>query len=397
MELVGQRIGNVRIEEVIGQGGMGIVYRGFDEVLERRVAVKVIGGHQSWSDDTRARFRREARAMARFQHPNVCQVHAYVEGDNADYIIIEYLDGMTLGDTVASRRLTMDETLAVSEQIAAALAAADKAGLVHRDLKPDNVMVLADGTVKLLDFGLARPVDAAPRPRRVDDATSGSTRTASDHAPGSLVSDLGQPLPADQPTGKSVAPPPSRHGDSFTTVPGTLAGTLRYMSPEQARGDELSPASDVFALGIILQELTTGSSAYPADLDWPALLDAVSDGRTLPLDGVPGDLAAVIESLTALAPTDRPPADEVTGTLQMLRERPLRLSRRRRWFAAAAIAAVALAGVVTLTFRLARPPAWLPAGQRGAVALLPFVNATGRDADVWVERGLQAMVAHALG
>lgn len=397
MELVGQRIGNVRIEDVIGQGGMGVVYRGFDEVLERRVAVKVIGDHQSWSDDTRARFRREARAMARFQHPNVCQVHAYVEGDNADYIIIEYLDGMTLGDTVAQRRLTMDETLAICEQIARALAAADQAGLVHRDLKPDNVMVLADGTVKLLDFGLARPVDSAARPRPAEPATSGFTRTVMDHPLSSSVSDLGPPRPPDQSRDNAGERPPGRHGDSFTTVPGTLAGTLRYMSPEQARGGELSPASDVFALGIILRELASGHPAYPTEIEWPELLDAVSDGRTLPLDGLDPDLAGLIAALTALAPTDRPPARRVVEVLRALRERPLRLARRRRWFAAATIAAVALAAAMALTYRMARPPAWLPAGERGAVALLPFVNATGRDADVWVEGGLQAMVARAVG
>jgi eukaryotic-like serine/threonine-protein kinase len=199
----GGRLGPYQILSVIGVGGMGEVYRATDTRLQRDVALKVL---PSGADDDRrlSRFEREARLLASLNHANIASVHGIEESDGVLALAMEFIDGTTLAARLARGPLPMDEAHHVLAQITAALEAAHEAGVIHRDLKPANVMVRRDGTVKVLDFGLAKgPIPA------LAGAATGSTTTA-------------------------IA-----HGARALTEPGVVLGTPAYMSPEQARGQEV--------------------------------------------------------------------------------------------------------------------------------------------------------------
>jgi len=276
-----ERVGRVVIRYLLGAGGMGEVYEGFDEVLERRVAVKAVRREHAWSDEIRARFLREGRALARLDHTNVCRVFDFVEGDGVDYLILELVEGLTLRRAIREG-IPLDRGLAIAEQIAGVLAAAHQAGIVHRDLKPANVMITPDGAVKVLDFGLARALEAGG-------SGAGDAQIA--------TSDPGDahPLPRSSPSRVQA-----------TTQVGTLLGTLEFMSPEQARGAVATPASDMFAFGVLLLEVLTGRPAYPEGMPLGELLERVREGRV----EIPGELNAGVRSLVRQLlshdPDDRP-------------------------------------------------------------------------------------------
>ncbi len=371
MDLVGARVGHVRLESLVGVGGMGEVYRGHDEVLDRRVAVKVIAGAARFSEEGRVRFRREAKVLARLAHPNVCQIHDLVEHGDAECLILEYLEGETLGAAMAAE-LPLAHKLEIAEQIAAVLEVAHAAGVVHRDLKPENIMVLADGTVKVLDFGVARLLEegAAPLPR----GEAPLTGVASGEV--------------------DAAAPPA--GGATRTGAGVVVGTIRYMSPEQARGGEVTTASDMYALGVVLQELFTGQPAYPDVEVWTDRIAQVAEGGTLPVEHPHPGVVQLVRSLTRRDTEERPNAGEVRGALAAMLDEPARRARRRRRLALAVALVAAVGAAVAITYSLARPRVWIPTGESARVALLPLVDATGRAGDEWVPLGLQEMVAHTL-
>ncbi len=155
MELIGRRFGHIRVTEVVGSGGMGDVYAGYDEKLERRVALKVLNADQRLDEEARQRLLREARALSKLEHPNICRIHDYIETGDVDLLVLEYIDGRTLHDAL-SDNLPRSEKLRIAVAIAEVLVRAHRAGIVHRDLKPENVMLTRTGEVKVLDFGLAR-------------------------------------------------------------------------------------------------------------------------------------------------------------------------------------------------------------------------------------------------
>lgn len=159
--LVGTQVGNIRLEAVLGAGGMGEVYLGFDTRLERRVAVKTIRAVYRFEAEMKSRFLREARILSKLEHPAICQVHDLIEGAENDFLIFEYVEGQTLRRLCADGPLEERRGLEIAEKIAQALAAAHRERIVHRDLKPDNIMVTADGGVKILDFGISRAVRIA--------------------------------------------------------------------------------------------------------------------------------------------------------------------------------------------------------------------------------------------
>jgi non-specific serine/threonine protein kinase len=216
MLLPGSRLGRYEIRSLIGAGGMGEVYLAHDGQLQRPVALKVLAANVRTDEDLRKRLEYEARAASALNHPNILTVYEIGQVGEEHFIATEYVDGVTLRQRMMRAEPALDETIDIATQIASALAAAEAAGLVHRDVKPDNIMVRRDGYVKLLDFGLARTV-AAPQP------------------------------------------------DLKKTDPFVVRGTVFYMSPEQLRGKPLDTRSDIWSMGVMLYELISGRLPFEGD------------------------------------------------------------------------------------------------------------------------------------
>jgi tetratricopeptide (TPR) repeat protein/predicted Ser/Thr protein kinase len=321
MELVGRQFGHIRVTEVVGQGGMGDVYGGYDEKLERRVAVKVLSPDQRLEAEARERLLREARALSRLDHPNICRIHDYIESEDVDLLVLEYIDGRTLADV--AEKMAHGEKLRIASAVAGVLVAAHRAGIVHRDLKPDNVMLTKTGEVKVLDFGLARWLKNA------------RARSSGRHKAANVVTIRARggdtvPLPREY---DSAAP--------LATAVGITLGTPLYMSPEQARGDELTSASDMFSFGLLMQFLFTRNDPHPMGLSAREVIVRVARGETNAVQGLPRDVTALINRLKQFAPADRPTAVEAVERLERLEEKPQRIARRG---AAALIAAVLAVG-----------------------------------------------------
>jgi len=246
----GTRLGQYEIVAPLGAGGMGEVYRARDNKLGRDVATKVLPAGLARNADALARFEREARAVAALSHPNILSIHDFGTQDGIAYAVMELLEGETLGDRLAAGPLPPRKVIELARQAARGLGAAHEKGIVHRDLKPENLFVTRDGRIKILDFGLAR----------LDEGGDGKAE------------------PAETPTRTSL------------TSPGTVMGTVSYMSPEQVRGETAEAGSDIFAFGSILFEMLTGQRAFaretPAETMTAILREDVSEpsesGRQIP-------------------------------------------------------------------------------------------------------------------
>jgi serine/threonine protein kinase/tetratricopeptide (TPR) repeat protein len=213
-DLVGRKIGNFEIVEMIGRGGMGVVYLARDTRLKRSVAIKCIPAGLTGDSTAKTRFMREAELLASLNHPNIAVIHEIIEEDKSGYLILEYVPGQTLSEHIAHQPLELEEVLSIGQQIADAVSAAHKKGVIHRDLKPDNIKITPEGRVKVLDFGLAKP---------------------------------------------SVSE--SERSDVTATEPGRIIGTPAYMSPEQARGKSIDHRTDIWSFGCIMYQMLTGH--YP--------------------------------------------------------------------------------------------------------------------------------------
>jgi serine/threonine-protein kinase len=322
-------ISHYRLLHRIGAGGMGEVYAGLDETLKRKVALKSVNAAHRLHAHAKARFIREAQILSQLDHPNICRVYDYIEDVESDWLVMELIDGMSLRDA----RSTLDAAarLRVAEQIATVLVVTHAAGVVHRDLKPGNVMITARGEVKVLDFGLARSLDAAP-------VTFGAqTGMPADALPERDATD-------DELT-RSVHVTPRPASPDVTvmhTQDGAILGTIAYMSPEQAGGDTATTASDMYAFGLLLQELFTGTAPDDGELDYFGRLENRRKGESRPPVGLGRDLTSLIVRLKSLAPAQRPTAVDAAERLRWIRDAPKR--RFRRTAAAAALIAVAIAG-----------------------------------------------------
>lgn len=345
---VGSSVGHIRLEALLGAGGMGEVYRGFDEKLQRVVAVKTIRAEHRLSEDTKARFLREARILSKLAHPAICQVFDIIETDEADWLVIEFVEGQTLEALRRSRPLGETEVLELALKIADALVVAHRERIVHRDLKPDNVMVTPTGAVKILDFGIARAVldgDVA------QGTTSPATALEAQASAASHLLDGDATIAFDT----RFADPEVVAGataNTQLTQAGWILGTARYMSPEQASGGEVGEPSDLFSFGILLQELLTGKSAY-RDAPLHQLLALVMGNHSRPIEGVDPDVARFVEDLKHPLPARRPTAAQAAERLRWLLDRPERERKRRLKLAAATAAFVVLLVVLVVVSVLA--------------------------------------------
>jgi eukaryotic-like serine/threonine-protein kinase len=222
----GTRLGPYEVAALIGKGGMGEVYRAHDTKLNRDVALKVLPARFALDADRLVRFQREAQVLASLNHPNIAIIHRLEEADGVRALVLELVEGPTLSDRIAKGPLPLDEALSIARQVADALEAAHEHGIIHRDLKPANIKVREDGTVKVLDFGLAKALDPAP------------------------AADLSQ-----SPTMTSPA----------MTGMGVILGTAAYMSPEQAKGKSVDKRADIWAFGCVLYEMLSGKRAFDGD------------------------------------------------------------------------------------------------------------------------------------
>lgn len=337
MSLIGSMVGRIRIESLLGRGGMGELYVGYDETLERRVALKSIRADRRLHAQAKARFLREARVLSQLDHPNICRIYDYVEQQEHDFLVLELIPGRSL-DTVIRDGLSRERQLRVAEQIAGALVAAHAEGVVHRDLKPSNVMLTDAGEVKVLDFGLAWTARGGPAPP--PPASEGRTAATT----------VGSPLDMAGETPFFQVDRGEEEG-ALLTQKGIIVGTPAYMSPEQARGEPATTASDMYSFGLLLQTLFAGQLPYPPELTVDELLRRALRADTLPVTGIPRDLAALVERLKSAAPASRPTAVEAAARLSWIRDAPRRRVRR---LAAAVVLVAAILGALKYTLDLRR-------------------------------------------
>ena len=366
------RVGRIRIDALLGTGGMGEVYRGWDERLERAVALKVVHADKRLSTAVRNRFLREARVLSKLDHPHICRLYDVLEREDGDYLVLELVEGATLRERM-QQGLSRAAAIDIALQTARTLAVTHARGIVHRDLKPDNIMLTRDEQVKVLDFGLARTVDGE--------------QASEPLAPEDFVSDDAEKTAV---LGRAAS---STQRDETHTLAGSLVGTLHYMSPEQARGLPLSEASDIYSLGVVLYEMLGGGPAYGNVETMNDLLTRVRRAEVAPARFGDGALDALVRRMLSLYPADRPTAEDVSRALLAVRERPARV-RRRAIAATIVFAFVAvLAGAFLVWRQMEARERLFASASRHRVALLPFRNET-RDASLrWIELGLPELVA----
>jgi serine/threonine protein kinase/tetratricopeptide (TPR) repeat protein len=256
--MIGQTIGHYQVIEQIGAGGMGVVYRARDQRLNRDVALKVLPPGKLDFDAPRKRFRKEALALAKLNHPNIGTVYDFDNQDGIDFLVMEYIPGETLGQRLAKGTVPEKEWISISLQIAAALEEAHEHGIVHQDLKPGNIMVTPKGQVKVLDFGLAQLLDAG--------------------------------------TGAEV---------TATLTESDGAGTLPYMAPEQLRGDPVDARTDIFSTGIVLYEMSAGQRPFREKLA-PRLIQQILSEAPRPLQEWNRRISPQVESIIMKALDKQP-------------------------------------------------------------------------------------------
>jgi len=365
---VGRTLGHYRVLSELGSGGMGSVYLAEDTRLGRRVALKLLPPETTAAAERIERFEREARAIASLNHPGIVTLHSIEEADGHRFITMEHVEGQTLTRAIPEGGLPLGRLLPLAITLADALAAAHRQGVLHRDLKPDNVMLTSDGRLKVLDFGLAKLLRG--------DADSGDHTTRDTQS---------------------------------VTQDGRILGTVAYMSPEQAQGQRVDHRSDIFALGILLYEMATGARPFAGATNLAVLSSILKDEPRPPIElraDLPRPFGRMIERALAKRPEDRYQSttdlkrdledlkrDLDTGELLLSTAGRARLEpvRRRQAWPWAIAGALMLALVIALVTRRTPAPAVAADGRR-PVAILLFDNLSGDPRLDWLRTGLTDMI-----
>jgi len=362
--MLNQTLSHYRVLEQIGAGGMGVVYRARDEQLERDVAIKVLSPGLLADDAARKRFRKEALSLARLNHPNIAIVHEFGSQDGTDFLVTEYIPGITLDAKLGRGSLATKEVIDLSGQLMHGLTAAHEQGIVHHDLKPANLRLTPDGRLKILDFGLAQ-----------------------------------------------LAPHASEQGLTATlTKSQEVTGTLPYMAPEQLRGEPTDARGDIWSAGVVLYEMASGKRPFPQS-NSPLLINAILNQSPDPPRKINGTIPPGLEQIILKA-LDKDPAHRYqtarelgvdlerlnTGTLPIAIPQPA----VNRWYVAGGITfllAVVIAGFFGfVVYRNKQPSSTAPVGpHRRSVAVLGFKNLAGKPEEAWLSTAISEMLTTELG
>jgi len=338
--MIGKTISHYRILEELGRGGMGVVYKAEDTKLKRIVALKFLPPYFSADDEVKQRFIHEAQAASALNHTNICSIHTIEEFEKQQFIDMEFVEGKTLGVLLKEKELSLKEVVDITLQIAEGLNAAHKKGIVHRDIKPDNIMVTDESLVKIMDFGLAK--------------LKGSSKLTKTHS--------------------------------------TL-GTLSYMSPEQARGEEVDQRSDIFSLGVVLFEMITGRRPFKGEHEAAIIYSLVNENPE-PLArykaDVPDELQRVMDKSLAKDKDKRyQHVDEMAADLRSavpnLSSNIVTITRRSKmpWIVAACMVVLVVASIY-----LFYPKSDSTSANRRSIAVLPFKNMSDSKEDEYFADGL---------
>jgi eukaryotic-like serine/threonine-protein kinase len=357
--MIGKRLAHYQLKEQIGAGGMGVVYLAHDQKLERDVALKVLSAGLITNESARRRFRKEALALAKLNHPNISTVHDFATEDDTDFLVIEYIPGVTLQDKLAQGSLPIKQVIHLGAKLARGLSAAHAQGIVHRDLKPANLRLTPDGRLKILDFGLAQLVSQG------GDANNLTATLTQSHE---------------------------------------VTGTLPYMAPEQLRGEPADVRSDIWAAGAVLYEMATGRRPFP-ESNSAMLINSILNRDPDPPSSlnrlVPPGLENIILKCLDKEPTRRYQAVREMGVdlerLSAASSKPSEPQSTKPWLIPAAAAVVFALALTGYFFFHRSKPAPLPAQvaavkSRRSIAVIGFKNLTGRPELDWFSTALAEML-----